>query len=83
MGHCCLHVLAACMLVPMCLRREREREREKKIPHNISAAWAVDREFVNILGLTGEVSNLFWHDFELLWLSGVCSGLSMDSLRRI
>ena len=50
---------------------------------NIWAAWAVDREFVNILGLTGEVSNLFWLDFELFWHSGVCSGLSMDSLRRI
>ena len=50
---------------------------------NISAAWAVDREFVNILGLTGEVSNLFWLDFELLWLSGVCSGLSRSTLRWI
>ena len=51
--------------------------------HNIWAAWAVDREFVNILGLTGEVSNLFWLDFELLWLSGVCSGLSRSTLRWI
>ena len=50
---------------------------------NIWAAWAVDREFVNILGLTGEVSNLFWLDFELLWLSGVCSGLSRSTLRCI
>ena len=50
---------------------------------NISAAWAVDREFVNILGLTGEVSNRFWLDFELLWLSGVCSGLSRSTLRWI
>ena len=50
---------------------------------NIWAAWAVDREFVNILELTGEVSHLFWLDFELLWLSGVCSGLYIDSLRRI
>ena len=50
--------------------------------NNISAAWAVDREFVHILGPSGEVSNLFWHDFELFWLFGVCSGLSMGSLRR-
>ena len=40
----------------------------------IWVGWAVDREFVNLLGLTGEVSNLFWLDFELLWLYGVCSG---------
>ena len=50
---------------------------------NISAAWAVDREFVNILALTGEVSNIFWLDFGLVWHSGVCSGLFMDSLKRI
>ena len=41
--------------------------------------WAVDREFVHILGLSGEFSNSFWHDFELFWLSGVCSGLSTES----
>ena len=51
--------------------------------NNISAAWAVDREFVHILGPSGEVSNLFWHDFELFWLSGVCSGLSRSTLRWI
>ena len=43
------------------------------------AAWAVDREFVHILGAFLEVSNLFWHDFEFYCLSGVCSGLCMDS----
>ena len=46
---------------------------------NISAAWAVDREFVHILGSSGEVSNLLWHDFELFLLSGVCSGLSRST----
>ena len=50
---------------------------------NISTAWAVDREFVHILGASGKVSNIFWHDFELFGLSGVCSGLPMNSLRWI
>ena len=35
-----------------------ERERESEID-NIWAAWAVDREFVNILGVSGEASSIF------------------------
>ena len=50
---------------------------------NISAAWAVDWEFGYILGPSGEVSNFFRHDFELFWLSEVCSGLSRSTLRWI
>ena len=49
----------------------------------ISAAWAVDQEFVYTVGVSGEVSNLSWLHFDLLWLSGVCSGLSRSTLRWI
>jgi len=48
--------------------------------YNILAAWAVDQEFVHIWELSGEVSNKFWDDFDLLWLSGVLSGLSRSTL---
>ena len=64
----------------MCINNVLENNRQHRQINNISAAWAVDREFAHILRLSGEVSNLFWLDFELLWLSGVCSGLSRSTL---
>ena len=51
--------------------------------NHTSASRAIDREFVHKWQLSGKASNLFGHDFELVWLRVFFSGLSGNTLRWI